>query len=111
MNFYYINIPIFIKVYHDFNFKFFFLIFGQWKDQFYFLFLAEQLNFVNNKIEKSFPTYTLLKALVSLYKNISIGSCITQSMLNFSMKAQKACIIRTPNFKKIYNTTTVRSYI
>ena len=86
------------------------LIFGQWKDQFFF-FLAEQLNFVNNKIEKSFPTYILLKALVSLYKNISIGSCITQSMLNFSMKAQKACIIRTPNCKKIYNTTTVRSYI
>ena len=53
--------------------NFFFLIFGQWKDQFYFLFLAEQLNFVNNKIEKSFPTYTLLKALVSLIRTLVLG--------------------------------------
>ena len=33
----------------------------------------EQLNFVNNKIEKSFPTYTLLKALVSLIRTLVLG--------------------------------------
>ena len=48
---------------------------------------------------------------VKIYIIPFFSLCITQSMLNFSMKAQKACINWIPNVKKICNTTTVRSYM
>ena len=42
--------------------------------------------------------------------SISIWASITQSMLYFSIKAQKTCVTRTSNCKFFYNLAIVPSY-